>query len=79
VTRFLQYVDAVDGGPSFGRSLFTRYDDVTGLIYGGAIASLEQSELQGTAVLRYGDRVLPSCGWMSRTTSCRSLIDGPAS
>jgi hypothetical protein len=34
------------------------------LIYGGAIASLEQSELQGTAVLRYGDRVLPAKLWM---------------
>jgi hypothetical protein len=65
VSRFLQYVDAVDGGPSFGRSLFTRYDDVTGLIYSEAIASLEQSELQGTAVLRYGDRVLP-----------RQVVDG---
>lgn len=63
VDRFLQYVD-VKEGPTFSRSMFNRYDDATGLIYGGTIPSLEQSELQGSAVLRYGERILPAKLWL---------------
>jgi cyclophilin family peptidyl-prolyl cis-trans isomerase len=64
VAKFLQYVDTKDGGPSFSRSFFARYDAVTGLVYGGTIPSLEQSELQGSAVLLYGERVLPAKLWL---------------
>lgn len=63
VERFMQYVDAKEG-PTFSRSMFTRFDEATGLVYGGTIPSLEQSELQGAAVLRYGERVLPAKLWL---------------
>jgi cyclophilin family peptidyl-prolyl cis-trans isomerase len=54
--------------PSYSRSAFTRYDDGTGVLYGGTIPSLEVTEIQQSVVLRYGNRLLPAPLWIEEST-----------
>lgn len=77
VDKFLSYIDnnnkeAIfddDPIPSYSRSIFTKYDDATGLIYGGTIPSLDYIELNGNNVFKYGNRILPASLWLEKTSS----------
>mmetsp|Transcript_33979 Transcript_33979/g.74737 ORF Transcript_33979/g.74737 Transcript_33979/m.74737 type:complete len:435 (+) Transcript_33979:63-1367(+) len=51
--------------PSYGRSIFTKYDDATGLLEGGYIPGLEVTTIGGGNSLRYGSRILgPARLWI---------------
>lgn len=71
VQRFLGYVNTgnkpLDDNPlpSYGRSVFPQLDEATGVLYGGTIPSLEVTELQGSAAIRYGGRLLPAKLWVN--------------
>ena len=86
VRRFLEYVTAnsspVDDDsssstplPSYSRSIFNRFDEGTGILYGGAIPSLEVTTLpQGSTAVQYGGRLLPAQLWINNNT--RNKKDG---
>jgi cyclophilin family peptidyl-prolyl cis-trans isomerase len=71
VERFLSYVDPGDASqlddnppPTYGRSYFPALDPATGLLAGGAIPSLQLTEVGGSAALQYGGRLLPARLWI---------------
>lgn len=77
VERFLSYIgttgsagdddndDDVDNPkPSYSRSSFNSFDEGTGLLRGGKIASLEVTEIGGSTAIRYGGRLLPASLWI---------------
>jgi cyclophilin family peptidyl-prolyl cis-trans isomerase len=70
VERFLSYIpnaadDDVDNPlPSYARSSFNSFDDASGLLRGGKIASLEVTEIGGSTAIRYGGRLLPASLWI---------------
>lgn len=70
VERFLSYIvaaadDDVDNPlPSYSRSSFNSFEESTGLLRGGKIASLEVTEMNGSTALRYGGRLLPASLWI---------------
>ena len=79
VQRFLSYVNTagslpLDDNPlpSYSRSQFPRFDAATGVLYGGTIPSLEVTELQGSAAIRYGGRLLPAKLWITAQETATS-------
>ena len=78
VQRFLSYVNTgnkpLDDNPlpSYSRSVFSQFDAATGVLFGGAIPSLEVTELQGSAALRYGGRLLPAKLWITAQETATS-------
>lgn len=58
--------------PAYDRSTFSSFDQATGVLMGGTIASLELTELAGSLALRYGGRLLPASLWVES----RSGSDG---
>lgn len=73
VENFLTYlprtlVNPLDDNPmpSYGRSQFTRFDQATGVLYGGTIPGLQLTEFAGSAALQYSGRLLPANLWMER-------------
>jgi cyclophilin family peptidyl-prolyl cis-trans isomerase len=72
VERFLSYIvatgsadDDVDNPkPSYSRSSFNSFDEGTGLLRGGKIASLEVTDINGSTALRYGGRLVPALLWI---------------
>lgn len=76
VEQFLRYCtsgyDAStidDPTPTYGKSIFNRYDDSTGLIEGGLIPSLELTEISGGSALKYRGRILPAKLWIESAGS----------
>lgn len=80
VKRFLSYVDriAVDENeapmPNYSRSVFSSYDDASGLVRGGTIPGLEYTELNASPVLQYGGRILPASLWIDTPSSRLSHV-----
>lgn len=78
VQRFLSYVNTgnqpLDDNPlpSYSRSQFPQFDASTGVLYGGTIPSLEVTELQGSAAIRYGGRLLPAKLWITAQETATS-------
>jgi cyclophilin family peptidyl-prolyl cis-trans isomerase len=73
VNEFLKYVivneTAIEDSPfpSYGRSMFTRLDQSTGLLEGGVIPGLDVINIGGSAALRYsGGRVLSAPLWIEK-------------
>jgi cyclophilin family peptidyl-prolyl cis-trans isomerase len=73
VEEFLKYVIVNDTNvddspfPSYGRSMFTRLDQSTGLLEGGVIPGLDVINIGGSAALRYsGGRVLSAPLWLEK-------------
>jgi cyclophilin family peptidyl-prolyl cis-trans isomerase len=71
VDKFLSYVTAANPlddnpMPSYSRSVFTLYDQATGVLGGGVIPALELTELNGANVLKYGGRLIPASLWLER-------------
>jgi cyclophilin family peptidyl-prolyl cis-trans isomerase len=73
VERFLSYVDPDANSspldddnplPSYGRSYLPGLDPATGLLMGGAIPSLQLTDVSGSAAIRYGGRLLPAKLWI---------------
>jgi len=84
VQEFLKYVnvsyDPVSENPlpSYGRSVFTRLDQASGLLEGGSIPGLEVTEIGGGAALRYGGRVLPASLWIEKGKVAAKISHGTA-
>jgi cyclophilin family peptidyl-prolyl cis-trans isomerase len=91
VQQFLRYVDSNpivneedDNFPSYARSMFSRYDDATGIVYGGYIPGLQLTNFQGSSVLQYRGRLWPAKLWiessnMNRENPQQSQIQPSAS
>lgn len=75
VREFLKYVEVAydplddNPAPSYGRSLFTRLDQSTGLLEGGTIPGLEVTTIGGGTAIRYNDRILASPLWVEKPTT----------
>lgn len=76
VANFLKYVNVTADNalsdtpyPSYARSMFSSLDDTTGLISSGNIPGLEVSNIQGSAAIRYRDRVLSAPLWIEEIPS----------
>jgi cyclophilin family peptidyl-prolyl cis-trans isomerase len=55
--------------PSYSRSTFPSFDQQTGLLMGGNIASLKLKDVNGSPALAYGSRVLPATLWIDSSKS----------
>ena len=83
VQQFLSYIPTAssssvnedDEKPSYGRSQFTRFDQATGVLWGGSIPSLTaQAWSDGSTVLRYGSgRLLPAPLWLEKGTTAAAI------
>lgn len=79
VEQFLKYVDSNpivnddddDLLPSYARSMFSRYDDATGILYGGYIPGLQLTNFQGSSVLQYRGRLWPAKLWIENNRENR--------
>jgi cyclophilin family peptidyl-prolyl cis-trans isomerase len=74
VEKFLSYINSPDGGtvfddnpyPNYSRSMFTKFDQLTGIVTAGDIPKLELMELNGSNVLKYGTRLIPATLWIDK-------------
>jgi len=75
VEEFLKYAnvpyDPLDENPlpSYGRSIFTKFDQSNGLLQGGNIPGLEVTSIGGGTAIKYMDRILPSPLWIEKRNS----------
>lgn len=75
VAEFLKYVtvpyDPLDDNPlpSYGRSIFTKFDQSTGLLQGGNIPGLEITSIGGGSAIKYMGRILSSPLWIEKPNS----------
>lgn len=52
--------------PSYSRSIFSKFDEATGVVKAGYIPSVEITELNGSNALKYGGRLFPADLWLEK-------------
>jgi len=85
VSEFLKYVNVANDTeledsplPNYGRSMFTRLDQATGLLEGGVVPGLEVIQIGGSAALKYGGRILSAPLWIEKGAASAKISHGSA-